>query len=120
MGHLAGETVISNISTKISGVFTDYDVIGRIGGDEFVVFLKNINSENLICKKADKLVQAFKEISIWEDNNYKLSGSIGIAKYPEHGMNFSELYTNADKALYESKNGGKDRYSIFNKAYERK
>jgi len=115
LGHLVGDTVLSNISSKISTIFRDDDVVGRIGGDEFIVFLKNISSEELIRKKGDDLTQAFKESFTGDDNTYKVSGSIGIAKYPHHGTNFKDLYTNADKALYGSKNGGKDRYSIFNK-----
>lgn len=113
-GHLAGDTVLRDISSKISNIFRDYDIVGRIGGDEFIVFLKDINSEKVIYKKGDSLLQAFKEIFIEGNSNYKISGSIGIAKYPDHGTTFSELYANADKALYVSKNGGKDGYSLFN------
>ena len=51
LGHLVGDTVLSNISSKISTIFRDDDVVGRIGGDEFIVFLKNISSEELIRKK---------------------------------------------------------------------
>lgn len=113
LGHLFGDSALSTISSKISNVFREDDVVGRIGGDEFIVLLKNIRSEELIRKKGDDLVQAFKESFTGKDNNYKVSGSIGISIYPSHGRNFEELYANADKALYISKKEGKDRYSIF-------
>ncbi|SFC85606.1 diguanylate cyclase domain-containing protein [Clostridium uliginosum] len=113
LGHLFGDSVLHEVSLAISNVFTKDDVVGRVGGDEFMVFLKNVDSEELILKKADDLVQAFKKIFTGENLKYKVSGSVGIARYPYDGENFNELFINADKALYSAKNQGKDNYCIF-------
>ena len=113
LGHLAGDSVLTDISSMLSEVFNENSIVGRIGGDEFIVFLKNIDSEEFIYKKADDLVKGFRKNFIGENSDYKVSGSIGIAKYPEHGKSFKELFINADKAVYLAKNKGKDNYCVF-------
>ena len=113
LGHLAGDSVLTDISLMLSEVFNENSIVGRIGGDEFIVFLKNINSEEFLYKKADDLVKGFKLNFAGETKDYKVSGSIGIAKYPEHGKSFKELFENADKAVYLAKNKGKDNYCFF-------
>lgn len=113
LGHLAGDYVLTSISSVFSEVFIKDSIVGRIGGDEFIVFLKDIDSEEFIHKKAEELVNGLRAVSIKEIADYKVSGSIGIAKYPEHGNNFKELFINADKAVYLAKNNGKDNYFIL-------
>lgn len=113
LGHLAGDTVLKSISSMLEEVFSDNSIIGRIGGDEFIVFLKDISSEELLYKKADELVNGFGRNFAGETKEYKVSGSIGIAKYPEHGKSFEELFKNADKAVYFAKKKGKDNYCLF-------
>ncbi|AGX45102.1 diguanylate cyclase domain-containing protein [Clostridium saccharobutylicum] len=115
MGHLVGDDVLSNVSSMFLNVFYENAIVGRIGGDEFIVFLKDIKSEKVIYDKADKLVNGFKAGYIENNLDYKVSGSIGIAKYPKDGESFGELFENADKALYLAKNKGKDNYCIFEK-----
>lgn len=114
LGHLAGDFVLTNISSMLLEVFNEDSIIGRIGGDEFIVFLKNIHSEEFLCKKAEELVNAFTRTNVTSEfSDYKVSGSIGIAKYPEHGTSFEELYINADKATYLAKHKGKNNYCTF-------
>lgn len=119
-GHLSGDLVLSNISERISNIFRKDDIVGRIGGDEFVVFLKNADLEELINRKADELVKGFKESFIGENHEHKVSGSIGIARYPQDGKRFEELYVNADKALYKAKNQGRIDILFFQKIKEEK
>lgn len=113
LGHLAGDKVLRSISSMLLEVFPENSIIGRIGGDEFVVFLKNINSQELLDRKANELVNGFRRDFTGETKEYKVSGSIGIAMYPEHGTSFKELFENADKAVYLAKKKGKDNYCIF-------
>ncbi|MBN1036627.1 diguanylate cyclase [Clostridium botulinum] len=112
LGHLTGDSVLKDISIKITEIFNENSIIGRIGGDEFIVFLKNIESENCIHKKAEQLVKGFRESYTGKVDVYKVSGSIGIARYPENGITLEELFSNADKALYCAKKQGKDTYYI--------
>ncbi|WP_315081678.1 diguanylate cyclase domain-containing protein [uncultured Clostridium sp.] len=114
LGHLTGDSVLKDISIKITEIFNENSIIGRIGGDEFIVFLKSIQSDEFVCEKANEIVSGFRENYTGEDGIYKVSGSIGIAIYPKDGMNFEELFSSADKALYFAKGQGKDTYYICN------
>ena len=113
LGHLAGDYVLAGISSMISKVFDENSIVGRIGGDEFIVFLKNVDSEELLNKKAEELIKGFRSSFKGESSEYKVSGSVGIAKYPENGKSFKELFINADKAVYLAKSKGKDNYCVF-------
>lgn len=113
LGHLAGDSVLTSISSMFLEIFYENSILGRIGGDEFIIFLKDIDSEDFIYKKAEELVEKFKTSVKEEGSDYKVSGSVGIAKYPDHGRCFKELFINADKAVYLAKNKGKDNYCIF-------
>ena len=113
LGHLAGDFVLSNISSMLSEVFNENSIVSRIGGDEFIVFLKNIDSEEFLYKKADDLVKGFRADFVGETKDYKVSGSIGIARFPQHGKTYKELFVKADEAVYLAKNKGRDNYCVF-------
>ena len=66
-----------------------------------------------VKSKCDELCEAFRNNYTGRDNDYKISGSIGVALFPDHAETFEELYKFADTALYISKNKGKDTYTIF-------
>ncbi len=113
LGHLFGDAVLSEISTKLRTLFRSTDILGRFGGDEFVVFLKNVGSNEKIAQKAQAVCDIFRETYTGENKDYKISGSVGISIYPKDGKNFYELFKNADSALYEAKARGKDGFVIF-------
>ncbi len=114
LGHQFGDSVLTDISEKVRAVFRESDIIGRLGGDEFVVLLRNVKSETIITEKAKALTQAFRQTYSGVHNEYKVSGSIGIAVCPDHGTSFEVLYRLADSALYTSKRKGKDCFTIYN------
>ncbi len=113
LGHHFGDLVLSEIASNLRNYFRNADIIGRIGGDEFIVFLRNVNDQNIIEDKAQKISKAFQNTYSGENKNYKISGSIGIALYPKDGSTFEEMYKSADKALYQSKLKGKDCYTFY-------
>ncbi|MGX9756041.1 diguanylate cyclase domain-containing protein [Clostridioides difficile] len=114
LGHAFGDKVLVEVSKKLASIFREDDIIGRIGGDEFVVFIKNMKNMKFIENKAIELCNAFRNYYTGLNKSYKVSCSIGISIMPNHGTSFIELYEKADKALYYSKNQGKDRFIIFN------
>lgn len=99
LGHMFGDSVLSEVSSNIKKVFKESDIVGRIGGDEFIIFIKNISSYEVISQKANDLCTIFKSIYTGENNDFKISCSIGIAIYPTHGTTYNELFKKADKAL---------------------
>ncbi len=118
LGHQFGDAVLVDISGKIRKLFRSGDIVGRLGGDEFMVFLENIPNEGMVHKKAEALCEAFRNTYTGVDNQYKISGSIGIALFPQHGSTFDALYHVADIALYESKHKGKDCYTLYSDSIE--
>ncbi len=117
LGHHFGDLVLSEIASNLRTYFRNADIIGRIGGDEFIVFLKNVNDNKIIEGKANKISKAFQNTYSGENKSYKISGSIGIALYPIHGTSYEALYKSADKALYQSKLKGKDCYTFYSEKF---
>ncbi|MGL4790174.1 MAG: diguanylate cyclase, partial [Anaerotignaceae bacterium] len=113
LGHQFGDVVIKELSEKLRELFRTDDVVGRVGGDEFFVLMKNFNELDIVTVKAKQVCNVFsKEYGI-KGENIKISASVGISVYPEHGSNFEEIYEAADFALYATKANGKNGYTIF-------
>ncbi len=117
LGHYFGDLVLGEVANNLRSKFRDEDIVGRIGGDEFIVFMQNISDEATITDKAEKISAAFNNTYSGKNNTYKISGSIGIARYPIDGNSYEELYKAADKALYQSKLAGKDCYTFYSKEF---
>ncbi len=115
LGHYFGDVVLREISSSLKEIFRDEDVVSRIGGDEFVVFLENISNVKLIKDKANTILEVYNKTYSGDNQDYSISGSIGIAIYPQDGTTYDELYKNADKALNQAKLLGKNRYVMYSK-----
>ncbi|SHO50869.1 bifunctional diguanylate cyclase/phosphodiesterase [Anaerocolumna xylanovorans] len=105
LGYLFGDTVLVNIAEALRKNFYDTDIASRIGGDEFLIFIKNVTNTELLKEKARIIYSVFANTYTGENKNYKLSCSIGISTYPNDGTNFDELFLKADAALlYDREN----------------
>ena len=113
MGHAFGDEVLREIGRHIGVNFRVTDVIGRIGGDEFMVFLKNLKEDANTIKEAQKLTYFFKHFQVGDYVKYSVTASIGAAVFPAHGEDFATLYKSADAAVYKSKKRGKNQLSFF-------
>lgn len=114
-GHAFGDEVLRSLGEKLNGLFRYTDIVGRIGGDEFMVFLKDIEGEEVIRKEAVKVIQFFDSFTAGTDYiKYSATASIGVALYPSEGMDFDGLYKSADNALYKSKKNGKNQLNFVN------
>lgn len=114
-GHMFGDSVLKSVSSKLKKIFRNHDILGRVGGDEFVVFMKGVPNSSIILKKAQLICQAFETTYKSGDLTTTISSSIGISIYPDDANNYEELFEQADKALYKSKLDGKNRFSIYDK-----
>lgn len=112
-GHLFGDTVLKSVTSKMKKVFRSQDIVGRVGGDEFVVFMKNVNSVEMVKTKAEQVADAFRNTYTSGDVTCDISSSIGITIFPEAGKTYEELFEKADKALYKAKIEGKNRFYIY-------
>lgn len=113
-GHMIGDIVLTEIASGMKKIMHDNDVVGRIGGDEFAIFMKNISSTKDAEKKAEELLYMFRHLFQKDKSSVKVTCSIGVSIYPKDGNTFKEMYTRADKALYQAKNLGKNNYIIYN------
>lgn len=110
-GHTFGDTVITDVASLIDGQFRTNDLVGRVGGDEFLVFMKNTTLETAE-EKAQTLCRILSKEYTGANVQYHISISIGIAVFGEHGDNYRELFEKADHAMYRAKKSGKNGYEI--------
>lgn len=112
-GHLQGDKALIEFGKSIMKQCRESDVVGRIGGDEFVVFMTNYSDKNTLELKANNILSSIRIMG--RDNNmYEMvTASIGIAVYPEQGKTYEELFQKADLALYASKKMGKNQWRFY-------
>ncbi|MEF9998767.1 MAG: EAL domain-containing protein [Lachnospiraceae bacterium] len=113
-GHLYGDIVLCELADKLRSILSTDNIIGRIGGDEYIVYIKNSPSFLIIKEYAQSIVKAF-DITYknLQGDEYAISSSVGIALFPKDGRTFEELYRYADEALYKAKNEGKHQYQLY-------
>lgn len=113
MGHAFGDEVLRSLGQQIGVIFRASDIIGRIGGDEFMIFLKGISDEESIRKEAKKVETFFKGFQAGEYVKYAATASIGVAIFPQEGSDFETLYKAADQGLYKAKKRGKNQLAFY-------
>ncbi len=113
MGHAFGDEVLRTFGHSIKSIFRSSDIIGRVGGDEFIIFLKNLDGTEAMEKEAAKLADFFKHFKAGEYVKYAATASIGAASFPKDGRDFKTLYKAADSALYVAKKRGKKQLAFY-------
>ncbi len=114
LGHAIGDDVLLTVAKRLKGFFRESeDVIARYGGDEFIVFLKNVCTEQDLKKKLQQLLEVFREKYQRGDTSWNITGSVGAAFYPQDASDYQMLLEKADTALYVSKNKGRDRFTLY-------
>lgn len=112
LGHLFGDAVLIDVSTKLKRLFNSDSVMGRIGGDEFVILLPAGCPSEEVSRSAEMICDAFRQSYSGEKKDYKISCSIGAAMSTgEDG--YDKLFNKADLALYQAKAMGKDRFVVY-------
>lgn len=112
-GHLCGDQILRSVAAVLQSIFRANDVVGRIGGDEYLIFMKDVSVLEPVLAKAAAVGAALRQIRVECDRSYSMSCSIGIALYPAHANNYETLFQRADAALYETKRKGKDNYCVY-------
>lgn len=112
-GHATGDLVLKKAAQVLRGVFRETDIVGRVGGDEFMVFLKNVGNPEVVQRLMSTLNSRIRAVTVDDLPEETLSCSIGAAFYPRHGKDFTLLYENADRALYEAKRAGRNGHAVF-------
>jgi len=114
LGHLAGDKVLSEVGRRLGKAIRETDFIGRYGGEEFVVILPETKASDAI-QIAEKMRHLVAERPVFfEGRPIKVTASIGVAELNSGMTNYEEVFEGADKALYLSKEGGRNRTTLFN------
>lgn len=113
LGHVFGDEVLRTLGKRIGVNFRVTDILGRTGGDEFTIFLKDLKEDANTLKEAQKLINFFKDFQVGDYVKYSPTASIGAAVFPADGKDFESLYKNADQALYKAKKRGKNQLAFF-------
>lgn len=113
MGHAFGDEVLRSLGQQIGAIFRATDIIGRIGGDEFMIFLKGVSDPDSVRKEAKKVENFFQNFQAGEYVKYAATASIGVAIFPQEGDDFETLYKAADQGLYKAKKRGKNQLGFY-------
>ncbi len=113
LGHLIGDQILKEAASRIQASIGPSDVLARLGGDEFVILLQDISTIDEIIKIAENILHSFIPTMHIPNQVLHLSASIGIAVYPEDGIDIYNLLKNADTALYRAKDSGRNRFQFY-------
>ena len=113
LGHLVGDQLLVRIAGLLRERLRETDIIARMGGDEFAILLPHTDADQAQALAA-QIVGAFQTTTITsEERPIGVTASIGIALYPEHGVNVGDLLARADLAMYQSKESGRNRCTLY-------
>ena len=113
MGHAEGDRVIRNFADILRQHARTNDIVCRLGGDEFILFLVGVSDRKIGQERAKDIISAMRDKMEGEEYSNTCSVSVGIAIYPQDGKDFQSLYNHADKALYLVKKNGKNAYRFY-------
>jgi diguanylate cyclase (GGDEF)-like protein len=112
-GHQAGDAMLRVVAEKLGQVTRATDLLARLGGDEFAVVIPEADITGAV-QLAEKILESLKLISIpTKGRSHRISASIGIVMYPDHGSTVQDLMSNADLSMYQAKESGRDRWHLF-------
>jgi two-component system CheB/CheR fusion protein len=112
LGHDAGDILLQQAAERLSLCVRGEDTVARIGGDEFNVLLEDV-SETQIANTAQRILEKISKPYLIQDQQVFVSASIGVAIYPKDADDLETLTKNADSAMYQAKEKGKDSYQFF-------
>lgn len=117
LGHSIGDYVLIEVSRRLLSAVREDDTVARIGGDEFNIMLADTHWHGAAIV-AKKIISLLAEPVYYQHYQLHITPSIGISLYPENGDNYETLTKNADTALYQAKNQGRNQYQFFTQAMQ--
>ena len=112
-GHSYGDEILTTVTTRFKIAMREKDTIARIGGDEFIILIEEIESVSDIDQVISKVLDVFKEEIVIFQHSFKLSASVGVSIFPDDGKTIEDLIKNADAAMYQAKDAGRNTYRFY-------
>lgn len=114
LGHNIGDQLLQAVAARVAACVRDSDTVARLGGDEFTVLLPRLTRSEDVAQVAAKVIEAVRYPFHIEGREFFITTSIGISVYPEDGSDAETLIKNADTAMYQAKELGRDNFQLFN------
>lgn len=113
MGHAEGDLLLISAAKRMEGCIRESDIVARIGGDEFIIMLDSVKSAHAAAKVAHKIQEAMSKVFMSDSREHFVTTSIGISLYPLDSSDVETLIKNADSAMYNAKECGRNNYKFF-------
>jgi diguanylate cyclase (GGDEF)-like protein/PAS domain S-box-containing protein len=113
LGHDIGDHLLKAVAERMQASVRSVDTVSRVGGDEFVVLLSEIETTEDAARVAEKLISGLSQPYLIEEHELLLTASIGICIYPDNGKESNILLRNADASMYTAKEAGRNRYQFY-------
>ena len=117
-GHAQGDVLIQEVARRLDRLFAEHGTVARLGGDEFLIIIEHVEGERQAVAHAESLLSLFDEPYVLKGNELLVTPSIGVSIYPDDADNAIALVKNADMAMYQSKDKGKNGYFFFTQDME--
>jgi diguanylate cyclase (GGDEF)-like protein/PAS domain S-box-containing protein len=119
-GHEAGDRLLVDITRRMQEVLREGDTLARLGGDEFVVLFNELSRESECFQVLDRIMQTIAAPMQIDEFQIAVSASIGVTFYPADDEDGDTLLRHADQAMYIAKQGGKNRYHLYDAVYDQR
>jgi diguanylate cyclase (GGDEF)-like protein/PAS domain S-box-containing protein len=113
MGHHAGDDLLQTVAQRLGTAIRQSDLVARLGGDEFVILIEEHGGPEEVMIVAQKIISMLERPVLIDWREVVISGSIGIASYPEDGLDLETLVKNADAAMYRAKELGRNNFQFY-------
>jgi diguanylate cyclase (GGDEF)-like protein len=113
LGHEAGDELLKEVANRLKACLRDSDTVARLGGDEFVVLLTELSDERYAASVAQKIITSIARPFVLLGQDFRVTASIGISTYPRDGLDEVTLTKNADIAMYQAKEDGKNNFQFY-------
>ncbi len=114
LGHNIGDQLLQAVAARVQSCVRESDTVARLGGDEFTLLLPHLSRSDDAAPVAQKLLEAVRYPFHIEGREFFITTSCGVSLYPEDGLDAETLIKNADTAMYQAKEQGRDNYQLFN------
>ena len=113
LGHEAGDDLLREMAIRLNGCMRESDTVARIGGDEFVALLPELSDDKYVATVAQKILSAVARPFTLQGQEFRVTASIGISVYPQDGLDERTLERNADVAMYQVKENGRNNFQFY-------
>jgi diguanylate cyclase (GGDEF)-like protein len=113
LGHTIGDIMLKELARRFQATVPNPGWVTRHGGDEFIIVLPRLSSFDQAASLAEQLMGSIAEPFHIEGHDLRITSSVGISLYPDHGLSVGELVSNADMAMYEAKRAGRNAYRFY-------